>query len=430
MLRVPSREMPSGGTYHVPLSLRSLRLLRKVLRGIPGGQILIDGAVERLEEASKVRRLRRPAEKVLGMAGLAAPERTMSATDVSAIATALRAGGIRFFLGGGWGIDALAGFESRTHQDVDIVLDDLRSSLPGVQDALGRIGYRRISADTAGMWLPHRVKFEDRDRHLVEVLGIDWDLLAAARELFGSADSRPAGWRDRIFATGLLDGRAVPCLSRDAQRLFHRGYTLRQTDYHDLALLGLDTPSVPFEALARAGTQTALVLPVLTLPGDVQRIWSGPSRSVNGIPPHITICFPFLPATELDAAVCKRLAKWCATQDSFDFDFTDVRRFDERVVYLAPEPAEVFVQLITGVTGLFPQCEPYGGEFADVVPHLTLGEDLPRAQLRRVERVIRPTLPLRAHATQLWLMTHAGGDSGWTVARTFTLGGDRQAAGR
>jgi lincosamide nucleotidyltransferase A/C/D/E len=45
----------------------------------------------------------------------------MSAEDVQAVLALLRAAAIDVWIGGGWGIDALVGRETRPHQDLDLM---------------------------------------------------------------------------------------------------------------------------------------------------------------------------------------------------------------------------------------------------------------------------------------------------------------------
>jgi lincosamide nucleotidyltransferase A/C/D/E len=48
------------------------------------------------------------------------------------------------------------------------------------------------------------------------------------------------GWHEfprSFFTTGHLGDVSVPCVSAQAQRLFHSGYQLREVDRRDLALL-------------------------------------------------------------------------------------------------------------------------------------------------------------------------------------------------
>ena len=55
---------------------------------------------------------------------VAGPEQIeTSLEEVLAVLQALNASGCRYWLEGGWGVDALAGRQTRTHRDVDIDFD-------------------------------------------------------------------------------------------------------------------------------------------------------------------------------------------------------------------------------------------------------------------------------------------------------------------
>jgi hypothetical protein len=72
------------------------------------------------------------------------------------------------------------------------------------------------------------------------------------------------------------------------------------------------------------------------------------------------------------------------------------------------------------VMDVHPSVSPYGGEFANITPHLTLGEDLPVAHLRRVAARVSRRLPVHGEATEVWLL--ALGCDSWSLLRRFRLG--------
>ena len=92
-----------------------------------------------------------------------------------------------------------------------------------------------------------------------------------------------------------------------------------------------------------------------------------------GVPPHVTIVFPFLPADHLTLDVRRTLAAIAAGHRPFDVRFARVERFPT-VVYLAPEPSPPFTRLTEAVVDRFPDFPPYGGAFEEVIPHLTITE--------------------------------------------------------
>lgn len=92
-----------------------------------------------------------------------------------------------------------------------------------------------------------------------------------------------------------------------------------------------------------------------------------------GVPAHVTILFPFLSAERLGPGVRRELATISAAFEPFDVRFVRVGRFPG-VVYLVPEPSTPFLQLTDAVVARYPDHPPYGGAFAEVIPHLTICE--------------------------------------------------------
>lgn len=136
---------------------------------------------------------------------------------------------------------------------------------------------------------------------------------------------------------------------------------------------------------------------------------------------HVTVLFPFMPPALITSEVLGELRELFSGFDSFDFDLSEVRWFDQRVVYLSPAPAATFRQLASLVADAFPQYPPYEGEFDDVIPHVTVGEDAPLRYLRVAGWLAKWHLPITGRATEVWLM--AIGDPGPTyrLVETFPL---------
>ena len=80
-----------------------------------------------------------------------------------------------------------------------------------------------------------------------------------------------------------------------------------------------------------------------------------------------------------------------------------------------------------GLPGL-PVLRPYGGQYADVVPHLTIGQRGAVAELRTAEEAVRPHLPVEAAAAEVTLMAGPSPDSPgtepgrWHDLAAFPLG--------
>jgi len=92
-----------------------------------------------------------------------------------------------------------------------------------------------------------------------------------------------------------------------------------------------------------------------------------------GVPAHVTILFPFVPAARLDGAVVEALRAVAAVFEPIAYELRETRRFPG-VLYLAPVPPEPFLALTDAVASAFPAYPPYEGAFDEVIPHVTAAE--------------------------------------------------------
>lgn len=157
------------------------------------------------------------------------------------------------------------------------------------------------------------------------------------------------------------------------------------------------SPAGSWPASLRDGPASALLVPVAAAAGVC------PPRR-DGMPPHITVLYPFLGSRRLhgaDAAIREVLSGFCA----FEFALTRVGRLPG-VLYLAPEPAEPFLALTAACARRWPQHPPYGGAHRTVVAHLTLAEGPEPPGLAERAAAL---LPIEATAEEVWLMTRRPG---------------------
>jgi lincosamide nucleotidyltransferase A/C/D/E len=153
----------------------------------------------------------------------------VDAEDVIEVLDALDGAGVRHWVGGGWGVAALAGRQTRQHRDLDLNVDvaDLDCCLA----VLGGLGY---AAETD--WLPSRIELRAPGDRWVDVHPVDFGEDGSGRQadLDGGFFEYPAD----AFGHGFIAGRSVECLSARQQRRFHDlGYEHRPQDIHDLAQL-------------------------------------------------------------------------------------------------------------------------------------------------------------------------------------------------
>ena len=151
-----------------------------------------------------------------------------SLAAVLAVLRALSAMGCRFWLEGGWGVDALVGRQTRPHSDLDVDRDARCEE--AALAVLAAMGYT-VEID----WRPNRVELSAPGRGRVDLhpLLINDDGTAKQAALTGGFHVFPRSF----FVTGSLAGVPVPCVSVTAQRLFRTGYEPRDSDLHDLVVL-------------------------------------------------------------------------------------------------------------------------------------------------------------------------------------------------
>jgi hypothetical protein len=99
--------------------------------------------------------------------------------------------------------------------------------------------------------------------------------------------------------------------------------------------------------------------------------------------------------------------------------------FDERVLFVAPEPEAPFRVLTEQVYLRFPDCPPYAGQFEQIIPHMALGVDAPLSEMRVTARAAKAFLPLEGVADEVWLMAGVGLRGRWRKLHTFRLAGGR-----
>jgi lincosamide nucleotidyltransferase A/C/D/E len=148
--------------------------------------------------------------------------------EVVAVLAALVESECPAWVGGGWGVDALVGHQTRPHRDLDLAID--ARGEPAAIAALDRLGYH-IQTD----WRPVRLELSRLGGSWVDLHPVIFDSTGHGRQqdLSGGWFDYPAG----CLTIGCLDGLPIRCLSVDQQIRFHTGYPPRDIDRHDLALL-------------------------------------------------------------------------------------------------------------------------------------------------------------------------------------------------
>ncbi len=144
-----------------------------------------------------------------------------------------------------------------------------------------------------------------------------------------------------------------------------------------------------------------------------------------GVPPHVTIVFPFVPLAELTAGDRADLAGLVAAEPAFTTTFASFGMFPATgarppVLYLEPSPDEPFRRLTAALVARWPGYRPYGGAYADLVPHLTITETAAPDQVRAARRAVADALPVAAAVETVRLIDFDG--ARWRRNATFPLG--------
>lgn len=148
-----------------------------------------------------------------------------TAADVVAFVELLRTHGIEVCLDGGWGVDALLGWQSRPHADLDIALE--HRHVPTVRALLEEGGYRDVPRDDTRDC--NFVMGDDMGR-LIDFHTYTFD--ENGKLTFG-LDYPP----ESLTGSGTVDGVPVRCITSEWLVKFHSGYELDEGDYHDVRLL-------------------------------------------------------------------------------------------------------------------------------------------------------------------------------------------------
>jgi hypothetical protein len=158
--------------------------------------------------------------------------------------------------------------------------------------------------------------------------------------------------------------------------------------------------------------RTALLIPVPEAEPVIGALRSRyDDADVNGIPAHVTVLFPFGDRED-------GLQELFARFEPFDFTLARVERWPT-VLWLAPEPAERFVELTRAVAERYPEHPPYEGEHDTVIPHLSVAH---RTQApTTVDDELRRHLPIAARATHV-VQLEEYADDRWRERRRYTLG--------
>ena len=178
----------------------------------------------------------------------------MGAPEVHAGLDALAAAGCRAWIGGGWGVDALVGYQTRGHRDLDLAVNADHGA--AVLVALGKLGYV-IETD----WRPVRVEVVAAGRGRVDIHPVTFDEAGDGRQadrLQGATP--PLSSAQRASQAGARPPRTRPRLF-PVYRVRNQRFVLAASSSRPCAWAGGDVAStavkrsrILYECLAPRGT--------------------------------------------------------------------------------------------------------------------------------------------------------------------------------
>jgi lincosamide nucleotidyltransferase A/C/D/E len=155
----------------------------------------------------------------------------MTAEDVLELLDLMEAAGVRPWLDGGWGVDALLGEQTRPHADLDIAIR--HDDNPALLAALEAAGFHLYRDDGPFNYVVEDGRGRLLDVHLVDLSSTRLDERGV--EVYG-----PDGlaYDAGAFAgSGTILGREVACCTAEYQVRSHTGYPLDEDDYRDVMAL-------------------------------------------------------------------------------------------------------------------------------------------------------------------------------------------------
>lgn len=155
----------------------------------------------------------------------------MPAKTATDLLRSLTQSGVDFCVGGGWGVDALLGEQTRLHSDLDVWVPAAHME-PLVLCLAG------LSIDRVAPWPDMRPwNFVLHDTATLRVDLHFYEELSTEMLHYGAATGGHTFPAHALGSTGSIDGLTVRCEAAEWSVRWHTGYPLRDVDRVDVPLL-------------------------------------------------------------------------------------------------------------------------------------------------------------------------------------------------
>ena len=167
-------------------------------------------------------------------------ERRMPADHVVEVYDLKERQGIKIWVDGGWGVDALLEEQTREHGDLDFAIQE--RDLPRMRELLEQWGYQDKGEEHARPW---NFIMKDQSGLEIDVHAVKLD--SAGNGIYGPEENGEMYPASSLTGNGLIAGRPVRCISPEDLIKFHSGYDLDENDFHDVLALcekfGIEVPA-------------------------------------------------------------------------------------------------------------------------------------------------------------------------------------------
>lgn len=159
-------------------------------------------------------------------------KKEITSRDVISLYMDLENLGVRIWVDGGWGVDALLEKQSRLHKDLDIAIN--QKDVPQLLKYLEQKGFKEINRDNE-----YNVALADDKGREVDYHAF---IIGGAGHITGGI----AYPDESLTRIGVIDGQTVMCISPEFMVKFHSGYKLKDKDFQDVCAIcdkfGIELP--------------------------------------------------------------------------------------------------------------------------------------------------------------------------------------------
>jgi len=151
----------------------------------------------------------------------------MDAQEVLSTINLLAQAGIKVWLDGGWGIDALVNRQTRKHGDLDIVIE--KRNLKVALEVLEQAGFAEHPTEDTR---PENFVLKHPNHSKIDFHVVEFD--AVGNGIYGPKQNALSYPADAFETIGQILGQNVFCLTPTFQLASHQCYPLREKDVADI----------------------------------------------------------------------------------------------------------------------------------------------------------------------------------------------------